>query len=239
VPKDNPRRIIRALEVCLATGKPFSKLRKKGQPLFEVLKIGVDVPRAKLYPAIDARVEKMLRAGLFDEVKRVYHKTYKHLRRTLHDKKTSILASMLVMTGCVWKLPAFTGIGYREWKPYFELPRNVSGTQKVAVLKEVAQRIKYNTHAYVRRQMAWMRRDGSVRWVKNSREATALVKIFIKRPLHSKDRYLTNNHIVELIAKLPNHSLLSFQRKRESTIYWYCWIPAFAGMTKIEFCNGL
>jgi len=89
VDKNNPRRIIRALEVCLATGQPFSKLRKKGEPLFDVLQIGIDIPREKLYKKIDQRVEQMIKEGLAGETKKL-------LKKYSPD------------------LPSMSGIGYKE-----------------------------------------------------------------------------------------------------------------------------
>ncbi|MBL7141936.1 tRNA (adenosine(37)-N6)-dimethylallyltransferase MiaA [Patescibacteria group bacterium] len=67
VQKQNPRRIIRALEVCLKTKKPFSKLRKKGKPLFDALQIGIKLPREKLYQRINQRADEMIKMGLVEE----------------------------------------------------------------------------------------------------------------------------------------------------------------------------
>lgn len=89
IDKKNKRRIIRALEVTISTGKPFSAQKEKGKPLFDVLKIGVDAPRKKLYKKIDARVEKIIKNGLVQETKKL-------------AKKYS------------WKLPSMSGIGYKQ-----------------------------------------------------------------------------------------------------------------------------
>jgi len=74
VDKNNPRRIIRALEVCLATGQPFSKLRERGELLFDVLQLGITMPREKLYKKIDARVDEMIKEGLIDETRKLLKK---------------------------------------------------------------------------------------------------------------------------------------------------------------------
>lgn len=69
VDKKNPHRIIRALEVSLGTGQPFSELRKpsnKSRP-FGVVKIGLELPRDVLYDRINKRMDKMIKAGLFEE----------------------------------------------------------------------------------------------------------------------------------------------------------------------------
>lgn len=95
VDKSNPRRVIRALEVCLATGMPFTTQKTKGKPIFDALLIGIDVPREKLYERINARVDQMLAEGLLDEVKELAEKYSRDL-------------------------PSMSGIGYRQFRPYLE-----------------------------------------------------------------------------------------------------------------------
>ncbi len=53
IDKNNKRRVIRALEVTISTGKPFSIQKEKSKPLFDCLKIGLEMPREKLYKKID------------------------------------------------------------------------------------------------------------------------------------------------------------------------------------------
>ena len=93
VDANNPRRIIRAFEVCLATGQPFSKLREKGEPLFEVLQIGITLPREELYKNIDKRVEQMIKDDLVGETKKLLKKYNPNL-------------------------PSMSGIGYKEIGEY-------------------------------------------------------------------------------------------------------------------------
>lgn len=70
----NPHRLIRALEVCLISGKPYSQLRKgnKAKRDFRVIKIGVSMERNKLYERINQRVDEMMKSGLLEEARRVY-----------------------------------------------------------------------------------------------------------------------------------------------------------------------
>lgn len=70
VDRNNPQRIIRALEVCMATGKPFSSYRKnaKEQKNYTVLKLALDMDREVLYNRINQRVDSMLANGLIAEV---------------------------------------------------------------------------------------------------------------------------------------------------------------------------
>jgi tRNA dimethylallyltransferase len=95
IEKENKRRLIRAIEVCKITNKPFSQLRKKGKPLFDILQIGIDLPKDILRKRIKRRVEEMIKLGLEEEAKKLI-------------KKYS------------WDLPSLQTIGYQEWKDYFE-----------------------------------------------------------------------------------------------------------------------
>ena len=92
---NNPRRIIRALEVCLKTGQPFSSQTRKGKRLFKIIEIGLNPPREKLYQKIDQRVDWMIENGLINEVKSLLKKYPPNL-------------------------PAFSGIGYQEIIQYLQ-----------------------------------------------------------------------------------------------------------------------
>ncbi len=74
VDRRNPARVLRALEVCLQTGQPYSQLRRgiRQKRPFGVVKIGVDMPREELYRRIDLRVDRMMEAGLEAEARAVY-----------------------------------------------------------------------------------------------------------------------------------------------------------------------
>lgn len=95
VDPNNPRRVIRALEITLLTNKPFSQQRKKGEPLFDALKIGISILPEKLKKRIYKRVDLMIKKGLAKEAK------------NLLIKYTS-------------KPIAFDAIGYREIIDYFK-----------------------------------------------------------------------------------------------------------------------
>jgi tRNA dimethylallyltransferase len=70
----NPRRIARALEITLLTKKPFSVQRKTGDPLFNVLEIGMSLPKEKLKERIYSRVNQMMEQGLVKEVEELVKK---------------------------------------------------------------------------------------------------------------------------------------------------------------------
>lgn len=71
VDRCNPQRILRALEVCLTTGAPYSSLRKgeSKQRNFQIVKVGIDMPREELYDRINRRVDMMVAEGLEAEAR--------------------------------------------------------------------------------------------------------------------------------------------------------------------------
>jgi len=79
VDKQNPRRLIRALEVINLTGKPYSEFRKRkpAERNFGVVKIGLNMDKEILRKRIDQRVDNMLAAGWLEECKKLY--PYRHL----------------------------------------------------------------------------------------------------------------------------------------------------------------
>ena len=76
---NNPQRIMRALEVCIHTQKPYSSFRtkEKKQRLFNTINILINTEREALYARINKRVDIMMRNGLLEEVKGLY--PFKHL----------------------------------------------------------------------------------------------------------------------------------------------------------------
>lgn len=74
VDRQNPRRVIHALEICHITGKTYTSFRKnteKERP-FNIIKIGLNRPREELYNRINGRVLKMMELGLEEEARKVY-----------------------------------------------------------------------------------------------------------------------------------------------------------------------
>ncbi|MBJ6116724.1 tRNA (adenosine(37)-N6)-dimethylallyltransferase MiaA [Pontibacter sp. BT310] len=74
VDKANPQRVVRALEVCLSSGQPYSSFRKwdKTTRPFKIIKIGLTRDRQELYDRIDQRMDQMLQQGLLEEAKALY-----------------------------------------------------------------------------------------------------------------------------------------------------------------------
>ncbi|MDP3800389.1 MAG: tRNA (adenosine(37)-N6)-dimethylallyltransferase MiaA [bacterium] len=87
----NKRRIIRALEVIAETGEKFSSQRKIGKPIFDSLKIGIQIEREELVKRITERTKGMFKNGLAKEVKNLSEKYG-------------------------WDIPPMQSIGYQEFK---------------------------------------------------------------------------------------------------------------------------
>lgn len=76
VDKQNPRRVVHALEICLMTGTTYTSFRKqekKARP-FRIVKIGLNRPREELYQRINQRVDLMMEQGLLEEARELYPK---------------------------------------------------------------------------------------------------------------------------------------------------------------------
>lgn len=90
----NKRRMIRALEVCILAGEPFSAHRQKGEQMFDFLQIGIETPREVLYDRINKRIDEMMKEGLVEEIDLLLKQRYS------------------------WELPSMSGIGYRQFQEY-------------------------------------------------------------------------------------------------------------------------
>lgn len=93
IPANNRRYAVRALEVMDATGKTTTELQQKGEPLFDVLQIGIQRPREAMYARINARVDAMMKRGLLEEAKKL-------------GKKYG------------WDIPAMSGLGHKQLGAY-------------------------------------------------------------------------------------------------------------------------
>ncbi len=130
VDRRNPARVMRALEVCLTTGKPYSSLRvgEKHQRPFNIIKIGVDMEREILYKRIDDRVDKMIDMGLEQEARKVYP------LRHLNSLQT---------------------VGYREFFDYFDA--KITRDEAIELIKRNSRRYAKRQMTWFRRdeQIAW------------------------------------------------------------------------------------
>jgi tRNA dimethylallyltransferase len=150
----NVRRVIRALEVCLVTGKPISAQQGRTPPPYHILQIGLTMEREALYARADERIEAMMAAGLEEEVRR------------------------LVEAGYGWELPAMSGLGYVQFRPYFE---------GEATLEDVVIEIKRATRRFIRHQYNWFRpSDSAIHWFDAVETSPAEIESAIKIWLDDK-----------------------------------------------------
>jgi tRNA dimethylallyltransferase len=132
IPATNVRRIIRALEVCEATGQPFSAQQVRHATPYALTMLGLNTDRARLYAWADARVDAMLAAGLVAEV------------------------AGLVARGYDWHLPAMSSLGYAQIGAYL---------RGAMTLPDAVQRLKWDTHGFIRKQLIWFRPDTRICWL--------------------------------------------------------------------------
>jgi tRNA dimethylallyltransferase len=144
----NVRRVIRALEVYETTGKPISAQQERKRPPYRALKIGLTMERELLYRRVDERVEKMVERGLVAEVEGLLAKGYSH------------------------KLPAMSGLGYRQVWGYLRGDTD---------LAEAITRIKSETHRFVRQQYKWFRLDDeAIHWFDVGQEPQQRIEALIE-----------------------------------------------------------
>ena len=76
VDRQNPRRVVHALEICTMTGKTYTSFRRRErrQRSFHIVKIALNRPREELYERINRRVDQMMSDGLLDEARALYPK---------------------------------------------------------------------------------------------------------------------------------------------------------------------
>ena len=134
--QNNPRRIIRALEVWLETGETITDHNRRTQaipPRYAPLWLGLDfIDRQALYDRIDRRVEIMLQQGLLDEIR-------------------ELLASGIPV-GCT----ALQAIGYKEFVD--ALAGRITVSEAVAQVQQASRR-------YAKRQLTWFRRNAKMHWL--------------------------------------------------------------------------
>jgi tRNA dimethylallyltransferase len=138
----NQRRIIRALEIYLISGKRPSESVRKTPGLqalgYRPIVIGIHRDRDALYRKINQRVDAMFRKGLVREVKRLARKK---LSKT-----------------------ALQGVGYKELLKSGSHPFFYWGVTPI-LLEEAKDRIKQTTRHFAKRQWTWFKRERGIRWV--------------------------------------------------------------------------
>ncbi|MBZ5587896.1 MAG: tRNA (adenosine(37)-N6)-dimethylallyltransferase MiaA [Acidobacteriia bacterium] len=134
LPNDR-QRVLRALEVCVLSGRPMTELWKehsRREVRYAVVMLGLNPPRAMLHATIALRVERMFAAGLLHEVDR------------------------LLASGLPSGVHALKAIGYRE------SCRVLAGT---LTIPEAVERATVATRQLAKRQMTWLRSESDVHWL--------------------------------------------------------------------------
>ena len=135
--QNNPRRIIRALEVWQETGETITahNLRTAAiPPRFDPLWIGIDfADRQELYDRIDLRVELMVQAGLLDEIREV------------------------LSSGIPEKATAMQAIGYKEF---------IDAMAGRSTMEEAIAQVRQSSRRYAKRQLTWFRRNDKIHWLR-------------------------------------------------------------------------
>ena len=146
----NGQRVVRALEVCLMTGRPFSSFKTSPNRKrdFEIEKIGLTRPRDVLYDRINRRVIQMIDEGLVEEV------------RSLVQYRD---------------LAALKTVGYKEIFDWFDYQNGLVSTEgwgpttpgdgPVTTLERAIELIQRNTRHYAKRQLSYWGRDKSIKWM--------------------------------------------------------------------------
>lgn len=129
------QKLIRAIEVCLLTKKPLSKVHRSGRdPLqgWRAIKIGLMPPRQALYQRVHERTNAMLQHGWLEEVRSLQQSGVPENAKALHF------------------------IGYRELR---------SVLRRELTLDNARAAIQQATRRYAKRQITWFRREGGVHWL--------------------------------------------------------------------------
>ena len=142
--QNNPRRIIRALEVWQETGETITAHNERTRsipPKFDPLWIGIDyVNRQELYDRIDLRVRLMVKDGLLDEIREV-------LSSGIPEKSTAMQA-----------------IGYKEF---------IDAMVGRSTIEEAIAQVQQSSRRYAKRQLTWFRRNEKIQWLRREPGQTA------------------------------------------------------------------
>ena len=103
----NPQRLMRAIEVCMLTGKKYSSLRNKKNTsrFFSSVIIGTDLPKMELYRRINARTDEMLEAGWAEEVKTLMlFKNFNSMQTVGYNELVAFHEGILTMNEAIEKI---------------------------------------------------------------------------------------------------------------------------------------
>ena len=142
---DNPRRLIRALEVTIGSGKPYSSFLKKTKKTrnFNVITIGLNQDRAELYEKINARVDNMIKDGLIDEVKGLLElKNLKTLNTIGYSEVFKYIDGVYSKDECINEIKKNTRRYAKRQLTWFKSIENVKWVSPNYDLKDVLNHIE-------------------------------------------------------------------------------------------------
>ena len=142
---DNPRRLIRALEVTIGSGKPYSSFLKKTKKNrdFNVITIGLNQDRAELYEKINARVDNMIKDGLIDEVKGLLElKNLKTLNTIGYSEVFKYIDGVYSKDECINEIKKNTRRYAKRQLTWFKSIENVKWVSPNYDLKDVLNHIE-------------------------------------------------------------------------------------------------
>lgn len=128
VDRNNPRRVVHALEICHMTGKTYTSFRQnaKKQRPFDIIKIGLNRDREELYNRINARVLQMFDEGLVDEALAVYDKRGLNSLNTVGYKETfEYLDGLITINQCIFNIQSNSRRYCRKQQTWFKRDKNI------------------------------------------------------------------------------------------------------------------
>ncbi|MEQ8623760.1 MAG: tRNA (adenosine(37)-N6)-dimethylallyltransferase MiaA [Vicingaceae bacterium] len=146
----NAKRLLRAIEVCLIIGKPFSEIRKNKHKKrdFNTIKIGLNEERELLYTKINLRVDQMLQNGLLEEVKSVQQFKHKNALKTVGYKELfAHLDGMLSFDEAVEKIKVNSRRYAKRQLTWFKNDKEIewfAPDQKAQIIEYIRSRIFSN-----------------------------------------------------------------------------------------------
>ena len=128
VDRNNPRRVVHALEICHMTGKTYTSFRQnaKKQRPFDIIKIGLNRDREELYNRINARVLQRFDEGLVDEALAVYDKRGLNSLNTVGYKETfEYLDGLITIDQCIFNIQSNSRRYCRKQQTWFKRDKNI------------------------------------------------------------------------------------------------------------------
>ena len=138
--RNNPRRLIRALEIAQGSNLPDGPLHRietskaglsQKSKLQNCIIIGLTTAKETLCRRIDLRIEKRIKQGIVREIKK------------------------LLLQGYRWSNPGMNCLGYKEWKPHFK---------KKTTEEEAVKQWRFNEYNLAKRQLTWFKKDKKAKW---------------------------------------------------------------------------